>query len=136
MNYSFSKVPPLLLGGGGGKESESRGRGLKGTAGRIHMRRGVHGAANHAPVSWSMDFNSTCAGPSGKELLRRAASVYAFILLFTVVSISYHFMEQNVVIPFAKLKRQKLANSVTFRPEYYTVKVYRKYRENSWCCGH
>jgi len=31
-------------------------------------------------------------------------------------------MEQNFLIPFAKRKRQKRANSVTFRPEYYTVK--------------
>ena len=36
-------------------------------------------------------------------------------------------MEQNFLTPFAQLKRQKRANSVTFRPEYYTLLVYRKY---------
>jgi hypothetical protein len=119
MKYSFRKSPP---------------RWLNGTAGRIHMRRGVHGGANHAPVSWSMDFNLTCAGPSWTELLRRAGSVCNFVN--SAVSTSYQFMEQNFLIPFAKLKRQKLENCVTFRSKYYTVKVYGKYGGNSRCCGH
>ena len=68
MKYSFRRARRNFLGG---SEGASRRRWLNGTAGRLHRRRCVHGAANHDPVSWSLDFKSTCAGPSRTGLLHR-----------------------------------------------------------------